>query len=128
LPSLVLNRMEDCQEFVWHLDPCCKSCVVQFVRDLTKMLYNKANRVCQSPPYYNCRNARSRRYVIHWREWLFIKRCPNCLIKNIQILWYWLRLFIRSPEQSPEVSCHSQIGDCTRIEDCNKLFVNDWSW
>jgi hypothetical protein len=48
-----------------------------------KMLHDKANRACQSPSHCSCRNERSLRYLMHWWEWLFIKRCPNCLINNV---------------------------------------------
>jgi hypothetical protein len=51
---------------------------------LTNMLHDKTNRVRWSAPHYSFRNARSLRYLAHWREWLFIKRCPSCLINNIR--------------------------------------------
>jgi hypothetical protein len=87
------------------------------------MLHDKANRVRQPPPHYSCRNACSLRYAAHWREWLFIKRCPNCLINSVRAPWYRHCLFVRSPEQSPKVSCNNRVGDCIRTEDCNKLLV-----
>jgi hypothetical protein len=48
------------------------------------MLDDKANRVRQSPPYYNSQSARSLRYFEREWECLFIKYCPNYLIKNIR--------------------------------------------
>jgi hypothetical protein len=113
LPPLVLGRTDYFQEFIWHLYPYRQLCVFHFVIDPTKVLHDKANRVRQQPSHCNCRNARSFRYVTHWQEWLFIKRFPNCLINNVWTSWYWPRLFVRSPEQSPEVSCNTRGRDCS---------------
>jgi hypothetical protein len=52
----------------------------------TKMLHNKANRILQSQPHYSFRNTHSLHYLTHWREWLFMKRCSNYLINNVQTL------------------------------------------
>jgi hypothetical protein len=65
LPSLVLSRTDDCQEFVWHPYPCCQLCVVQFVTDPTNILDDKAHKVRHPPQHYRCRNVRSLRYVAH---------------------------------------------------------------
>jgi hypothetical protein len=75
----------DCQEFVWHLDPSLPVLRRSLCEGPMKILYDKAKRVRQLSSHCSGQNACSLRYATHWREWLFIKCCPNCLINNVRI-------------------------------------------